>query len=97
MASGLVCAVAWWSSASLRAPFTGPVRRILAHGDAHWLLFTPRGVFVATIEHALRLGPLGWWLQFATGGRPVWCWLSAAAPDQIGYRRMARVLTARWT
>jgi hypothetical protein len=97
----LACAMAgggaWWSSAPLREPRIGPVRRILQHAAGPWLLFTPRGVFAATLDHALRIGPWGWWLQFAAGDRRVWCWLSAAAPDRPGYRRLARALTARWT
>ena len=97
----LACALAgagtWSASAPLREPGIGPVRRILHHAAGPWLLLTPRGVFIATLDHALRMGAWGWWLQFSTGGRRTWCWLSAAAPDQLGYRRLARALTARWT
>jgi len=97
LACALVCAAVGASSAPLRQPVLGPVRRIVRRGDGPWLLFTPRGVCVGTLEQALRIGPWGWWLQFAAGERRVWCWLSAAAPDRVGYRRLARALTARWT
>ncbi len=97
LASALVGGSVWRAAAPLRLPDIGVVRRILRRGTGDWLLFTPLGVHPADLDHALRLGSWGWWLQFKAHGSRVWVWASAAGPDRTGYRRLARELTARWT
>lgn len=97
LATALAGGSVWRAAAPLRSPAIGAVRRILRRGTGDWLLFTPFGVHPAELDHALRLGSWGWWLQFRARGTRVWVWASAAGPDQAGYRRLARELTARWT